>query len=112
MGTEMRQDAEAAEKTRRLIAGIWARNRPVVETRLDLLDRAAATQPLPEPLRTEARGEAHKLAGSLGMFGLPEGTRVARELEVLLGHPSPEPAKLAELAARLRRVVAGRRSEV
>jgi HPt (histidine-containing phosphotransfer) domain-containing protein len=34
--------------------------------------------------RTEAEREAHKLAGTLGMFGLMEGSQVARQLENML----------------------------
>jgi len=33
--------------------------------------------------------EAHKLAGSLGCFGFPEGTQIARHLEQFLSTPSP-----------------------
>jgi len=32
---------------------------------------------------------AHKLAGVLGTFGLPRGTDLAREAEVLFGQPTP-----------------------
>jgi HPt (histidine-containing phosphotransfer) domain-containing protein len=103
---------EAAEKTKKMIAAIWARNRPVVGQRLALLDRAAAIQPLPEDLRIEALGEAHKLAGSLGMFGFHDATLAARELEVFLGDPSPEPARLAELVARLHALLARHLTEV
>ena len=48
---------------------------------------------------------AHKLAGSLGMYGYDEGTRVARELELLLEGAAPDAERLRELAARLRRAV-------
>ena len=78
----------AEEKTRRRIAEIWERSLPEVEARLEVLTRAAhaaATGGLGGEQAEEARGLAHKLAGSLGMFGFMEGTRVAREIEVLLG---------------------------
>lgn len=39
---------------------------------------------LTQELRDRARQEAHKLAGSLGIFGYPEGSRLAREAEYLL----------------------------
>jgi HPt (histidine-containing phosphotransfer) domain-containing protein len=103
---------EAAEKTKRLIAGIWTRNRPVVEQRLALLERTAVTRPLPEELRIEALGEAHKLAGSLGMFGFPEATVAAREVEAVLGDPSPEPSRLAGLVSQLRDLLASHLSEL
>jgi DNA-binding response OmpR family regulator len=39
----------------------------------------------PDPnLLEQAEIEAHRLAGSLGSFGLPEGSKVSREIEILL----------------------------
>jgi HPt (histidine-containing phosphotransfer) domain-containing protein len=82
--------------------------RPLVEERLVTLDRAsaaAASGALDEDLRREAVGSAHKLAGSLGMYGYDEGTRVARELEALLGAAAPDPARLHALIVQLRQAV-------
>jgi HPt (histidine-containing phosphotransfer) domain-containing protein len=96
---------EAGDKTATLLAALWVRNRPVVEERLAILDRAAvdaATGTLGDSLRVDAAGSAHKLAGSLGMYGFDEGTRVAREIEVLLGGAAPHAARLSELIAELR----------
>lgn len=39
---------------------------------------------LPQELQQTAKHEAHKLAGSMGSFGYPEGSRLARVLEYLL----------------------------
>jgi HPt (histidine-containing phosphotransfer) domain-containing protein len=99
---------EAEDKTAALLAALWVRNRPMVEERLAVLDRAAAAAAggaLGEELRAEAAGNAHKLAGSLGMYGFDEGTRVARELEVLLGVATPDAARLGELIAELRAAI-------
>ncbi|MBF1999885.1 MAG: PAS domain-containing protein [Synechococcales cyanobacterium M58_A2018_015] len=41
------------------------------------------------PLRQQAQQEAHKLAGSLGIFGYPQGSDWARELEQLLAAADP-----------------------
>jgi len=74
---------DAADKTAALLANLWVRVRPIVEERLVTLDRAAAAAregPLADALRVEAASAAHKLAGSLGMYGYDEGTRVAREI--------------------------------
>ena len=79
---------DAADKTAALLAKLWVKIQPLVEERLAALDQAAAAAAagtLADELRKEAAGDAHKLAGSLGMYGYDEGTRVARELEVLLG---------------------------
>jgi HPt (histidine-containing phosphotransfer) domain-containing protein len=101
-------EAETDDKTASLLAAIWQRSRPLVEERLALLERAAtaaAAGGLPEELRKEAGGAAHKLAGSLGMYGYDEGTRIAREMEVLLGEAAPDAARLGSLVAELRRAV-------
>lgn len=96
---------QAAEKTQALLADLWRRKRPVVEERLAVLERAATAQPLTEALRSEAHDVAHKLAGSLGMFGFEQGTRLARELELLLEEPTPDTVKLAELTMQLRELL-------
>jgi DNA-binding response OmpR family regulator len=56
---------------------------PVLE-RLAVVDQAVAaiqTGCLSEALRSEAEQAAHKLSGSLGMFGFPEGSRLGQEIE-------------------------------
>jgi HPt (histidine-containing phosphotransfer) domain-containing protein len=100
--------SEAADKTTDLLAALWLRNRPIVEQRLALLDQtaaAAAAGVLAEPLRQEAVSCAHKLAGSLGMYGFDEGTRIAREMEVLLNAGSSDGARLLTLCGELRTAV-------
>ena len=81
---------------------IWRRNRPQVLERLDLLDRIAQTDPLPDSLRQEGTSVAHKLAGSLGMFGFAEGTRIARLLEEHLEDSELNRELLAALSNQLR----------
>jgi HPt (histidine-containing phosphotransfer) domain-containing protein len=93
------------EKTAALLAALWTRNQPVVEARLATLQRASLTNPLPDELRLEAHGIAHMLAGSLGMYGFPEGTLVARELEQMLESGAVAPDKIAALTHRLREVL-------
>ncbi len=68
--------------------------RPVITERLTALSTAltALTQGnLSEPQRQAARQAAHKLAGSLGMFGLPKGSDISRGLEMLLLPEAPLP---------------------
>jgi HPt (histidine-containing phosphotransfer) domain-containing protein len=99
---------DAQEKTAALLAALWVKIQPLVEERLATLDQAAvaaADGKLPDDLRKQAAGNAHKLAGSLGMYGYDEGTRVARELEVLLGGAQPDAAQLSALIAELRAAV-------
>jgi HPt (histidine-containing phosphotransfer) domain-containing protein len=100
--------SQAEEKTAALLAALWVKIRPMVEERLATLDAAAAAAAggvLSEAQRTEASSAAHKLAGSLGMYGFDEGTAVARKIEVLLGEPATDSARLRELNAELRRAV-------
>jgi HPt (histidine-containing phosphotransfer) domain-containing protein len=99
---------DAQDKTAALLAKLWVKIQPLVEQRLATLDQAAAAATvgtLSGDLRREAAGNAHKLAGSLGMYGYDEGTRVARELELLLGEAAPDPARLSSLIAELRTAV-------
>lgn len=82
------QVSDAAARTAALLKAMWEKNLPVLRERLGVLTaaaEAASAGTLSEERRLEAAGVAHKLAGSLGMFGYPEGTRLARELEVVLG---------------------------
>ncbi|MDP9052468.1 MAG: Hpt domain-containing protein [Acidobacteriota bacterium] len=99
---------DARDKTDLILAKVWARVRPVVEERLVTLDQASAAAlagTLSQDLRKVAASEAHKLAGSLGMYGYDEGTRVARQLEVLLGGAAPDATRLHALIAELRSAV-------
>lgn len=51
---------------------------------LQQANAALQTDELTEELQQQARQEAHKLAGSLGVFGYPDGSRLAQEAEYLL----------------------------
>ncbi len=98
---------DAAAQTQKLLESLWIRNLPMIKERLLLLDRAAETARsahLTPPLRRDAAMTAHKLAGSLGMFGYTEGTGIARSLELLFDGPAhPDPDRLSSLAQELRR---------
>ena len=97
-----------AETTKRLIAGIWRRNRNQVLSRLELLEctaTAIASEPLTPLLLEEALSISHKLAGSLGMFGFGEGTLLARVLEQQLASPIPNAGVMLGTVARLREVL-------
>ncbi len=58
-------------------------------------------------LRERALRETHKLAGSLGTFGMPRGSEIARDIEAWFrSEPNTEPAealRLSEMAVSLRR---------
>ena len=96
---------QAQSTTKQLIATLWLRNQPQVLERLALLEHAAAasgTGSLTPDLQHQAVDIAHKLAGSLGMFGFHEGTLKARELEQYFEAPPADPHRLSTLAAELR----------
>lgn len=97
------------ESAKNMLAALWERNLPVLRDRLAQLDaasEAAATGKLTPEMREDASSTAHKLAGSLGMFGYPRGTEFARKIEVLLNEPGPADAlSLRELASSLRESV-------
>ena|SRR5438105_12039852 len=100
--------SEAQDKTAALLAALWIKIRPIVEERIKTLDRAAAAAAhgsLTNELRAEGRSSAHNLAGSLGMYGYDEGTRLARELEQLLDSGSSDAARIRGLIAELRAAV-------
>ena len=62
---------------------------------------------LSEELRQEAEIGAHKLAGSLGTFGLSEGSNLAEEMELIFQAGEPrnqaQSERLAELVGSLRK---------
>ena len=73
--------------SQQLLATVWQRNLPLLRSRLASLDATAQLAEaglLTVARRQEASNIAHKLAGSLGMFGYLRGTEIARELEILL----------------------------
>jgi diguanylate cyclase (GGDEF)-like protein len=69
------------------LQAVWQEVRPKLHQRISSLEQAAArlTQgKLSKKLRQEAERNAHKLAGSLGMFGSDLGSSLAKEIEAVL----------------------------
>jgi HPt (histidine-containing phosphotransfer) domain-containing protein len=93
-----------------LLIQLWQKNLPTIRQRLDLMDKfgsAAVSGSLEEHTRLEALSIAHKLAGSLGMYGYQQGTEVAAKIERILKFPTPEKlVTLGALAAELRKSLA------
>ena len=92
-----------------LIARIWAESAGELQERLDAIDAAGAALlagSLDDERRARAVTGAHKLRGSLGTFGLPGGSDLAGELEMMLRATGDPPVlRLSELAERLRAIV-------
>lgn len=95
------------------LARLWARHLPEIENRLLLLESAAQALiagTLAGDQREAAYQAAHKLAGVLGTFGLPRGTDLARQIELELAEAVPASAELSAWIAKLRLLIASRKS--
>ena len=71
---------------------LWQRIKHKLESRIAAIERATddvCQDNLTDELRQQAITEAHKLAGSLGIFELDEGSRLARKIEQILQQTQP-----------------------
>jgi HPt (histidine-containing phosphotransfer) domain-containing protein len=78
---------EVTGKLHDLLATLWARSRQTISERVEVLRAAHRTlriNPADKNARRAGADAAHKLAGILGTFGLPDGTNLARRVELLL----------------------------
>ena len=89
-------NSEAQSDSTADLANLWSQYKEAMSDRLVVLENAAialtANNFNPE-LKQSAKLAAHKLAGSLGSLGFDDGSKLARELEVLLDletFPQPE----------------------
>jgi CheY-like chemotaxis protein/HPt (histidine-containing phosphotransfer) domain-containing protein len=89
----------------------WARSKQAQLRRVAAMEGAIVALlagALEDDARRLAIGEAHKLAGSLGSFGMAEGSRLAAEIERMWSLDdgrSADPAQLAALVTALRGLV-------
>jgi HPt (histidine-containing phosphotransfer) domain-containing protein len=91
------------------VFALWTRFQEMMFGRLSLIERAisaASNNSLNDEQRGEALSAAHKLTGSLGTFGLGEGSQIAAQLEAILERTAPlgpeEFRRLADLGKMLR----------
>ena len=83
---------EVTGKLHDLLATLWSRSRETIGERLDILrttHRVLRANPTDKSARRAGADAAHKLAGILGTFGLPDGTNLARHVEVMLESAAP-----------------------
>lgn len=83
---------EVTGKLHDLLATLWSRSQQSITDRLDVLrtaHRTLHTNVADKNARRAGADAAHKLAGILGTFGLPEGTNLARRIEAMLEAPAP-----------------------
>jgi HPt (histidine-containing phosphotransfer) domain-containing protein len=94
---------------------LWKQFLPEIEqrvTRLEAANEALAAGKLSDHLSAEANSAAHKLAGTLGTFGLTRGTILAREAELLYSGGETDPEVLPRLKAiteQLKALIASRK---
>ncbi|MCT7985869.1 response regulator [Laspinema sp. A4] len=90
------------------IGKVWERFKDRIADRVTAIEQASQALQygeLPPELHAQAKQEAHKLAGSLGTFGLTQGSVIAREVEQLLQSPtlnSTQSGDLTKLVQALR----------
>ena len=112
-GTRTTQEAQIQEqKLQTMLSALWDRSRHTVAERAALLQTAGnlwTDNRLDEATKLSAVDSAHKLAGVLGTFGLPQGTDLAREAELLFSQSTPpgktEIERLQILLAELTRLI-------
>ena len=84
----MSESEEAvAAKIQAMLEVMWKNSAATVVERVSVVRRAQqelAQGTLDNAVRKEAESAAHKLAGILGTFGLPEGSALASKIERLL----------------------------
>jgi diguanylate cyclase (GGDEF)-like protein len=102
------------ESTRRAVAELWERARPVILERVAVVENASRNLiggSLGPELRRKAEGEAHKLAGAVGTFGYWTASVIARDIELLFAGTNPlqqaDAVRVSGLVAQLRRELEG-----
>ncbi|MEO1399987.1 MAG: response regulator [Cyanobacteria bacterium J06635_1] len=103
---------QAAHQANTKTAAVWDRAKQRLSNRIAVIEQATSagiTDTLADELRQQAEKEAHKLAGSLGMFNFDEGSQLAREAELAFHNwpslKSHQRSQLAELVGALRQSV-------
>ena len=77
----------AQAKVMAVVTTMWEEYKGSLNEKFDLFEQVLAhspTETLDTQLLSEAQTEAHRLAGSLGCYGLLEGSKVARQMELWL----------------------------
>jgi len=92
---------------------LWTKFLPDIRQRVTTLEeaaQAAAAGSLSKEQRQSAHAAAHKLAGTLGMFGLDRGTDLARQAELEFAEETPlaSAADLSSWIAELRQSIESR----
>jgi len=101
---------DAGGRLQELLAGLWLRSRGSIEERVRMLRANSGALRIDAGnagARRAGADVAHKLAGILGTFGLPEGTHSARRIEVLLESGAPlQPGDLEAMEREIAQIEA------
>jgi HPt (histidine-containing phosphotransfer) domain-containing protein len=101
----MTSPSTQAEKLQEMLQAMWKTSRPAILERFQTIrdaEKMLAAGSLDDGARKNAESAAHKLAGVLGTFGLPQGTQLASQIEALLASSSPlDTTHAHELARKL-----------
>ncbi len=102
---------QKSDEVRSALERVWVNSRP------EALGRVATLERFAENLRSgtsdqlsweSALSAAHRLSGSLGMFGFDDASSCAAKIEALLGDgPTPELETMLPLVERLRMLLEG-----
>jgi diguanylate cyclase (GGDEF)-like protein len=90
------------------VSEVWQQVQQQLQGRVAVLETASEAllqSHLSEPQRQAAEQAAHKLVGSLGMFGAEEGSRIAQRIEQLFQHVEKRDRQQAASAARMVRAL-------
>ncbi len=96
---------------------IWNRHHAQMLDRVASIDAAIVAlehHGLTPEIRQQAWHSAHNLAGALGTFGLPLGSQVAKQIELLLANTELTPAQIPQLQSgvgKLRQEIASKTPE-
>ncbi|MFG6102951.1 response regulator [Leptothoe sp. EHU-05/26/07-4] len=118
-GIGYRLHAETSELSSEVVSqanaatmAIWERAKQRLSKRIAVIEKATSagvSNTLAEDLRQQAETEAHKLAGSLGMFNFDLGSKLAHKAEQAFQNwptlPDHERTQLADLIGQLRHTV-------
>ena len=100
------------------LQALWESSKASIAGRFEALHAAQArlaANALDAEARQRCHDEAHKLAGVLGVFGMPQGSELASQIEVLLDGAEPLDTQrlenLTQLTDALGAVIAAKASQ-
>ncbi|MGH2416400.1 MAG: response regulator, partial [Microcystaceae cyanobacterium] len=110
--TSQREESKLQEQTQAGLAIAWEKYKGQNSDRVTILEQATTAlykNTLSGELQQKAQAAAHKLAGTLGVFGFTEGSRLAKEIEQILQSSvildRPQAGHLAKLVLSLRKLL-------